>query len=123
MFAAGARGYLTKNSGREELYDAILRVHAGKIYVCAEMREKGFHPSSSVKVRDLKIDLLTSKEIQIASCIKEGLRSTDIASKMNISIKTVEVHRYNIFKKLRVKSSISLINLLNTRNVYAHFAN
>jgi|SRR5450432_1419209 two-component system invasion response regulator UvrY len=42
MFAAGARGYLTKNSGCEELMDAIIRVHEGSHYVCAEIREKGF---------------------------------------------------------------------------------
>jgi len=46
MFAAGARGYMTKNSAREEMYEAIVKVHNGKCYVCSEIRGKGFQISS-----------------------------------------------------------------------------
>jgi DNA-binding NarL/FixJ family response regulator len=42
MFAAGALGYLTKNSDCAELTEAIVRVYGGSKYVCSEMREKGF---------------------------------------------------------------------------------
>src|ERR1017187_4511692 len=42
MFAAGAKGYITKNSGREEMYEAILAVHSGDLYVCEEILKQGF---------------------------------------------------------------------------------
>ncbi|MDP9041000.1 MAG: hypothetical protein M3N30_03400, partial [Bacteroidota bacterium] len=50
---AGARGYMTKNSAREEMYEAIVRVHNGKRYVCSEIREKGFQISSISTVNSM----------------------------------------------------------------------
>jgi len=63
---------------------------------------------------------LTSKEIQVSHLIQDGLRSKEIAEKLNISVRTVNVHRYNIFKKLNINSSLSLISLLNSRDGRMH---
>jgi DNA-binding NarL/FixJ family response regulator len=115
MFSAGARGYLTKNSGCDELTDAIIRVHEGKIYVCSEIREKGFDVAALSKVNIPETYSLTNKENQVSHLIQDGLRSKEIAGKLNISVRTVDVHRYNIFKKLNINNSLSLISLLNSR--------
>jgi len=124
MLAAGAKGYVTKNSGREEMYEAILAVHSGQFYVCEEIRSKGF--DMNVQADDDNdysyVEPLTNKEIQISQCIRQGLRSKDIADKLNISIKTVEVHRHNILRKLHVKNSVSLVNLLNSKNGYVRYS-
>jgi DNA-binding NarL/FixJ family response regulator len=122
MFAAGAKGYLTKNSGREELIDAIVRVQEGGFFVCAEMREKGFEVVSVSQMNGPQTYLLTNKEIQISHFIQEGLRSKEIAGKLKISVRTVSAHRYNIFKKLNVNSSLLLVNLLNSRTDFAQYA-
>jgi DNA-binding NarL/FixJ family response regulator len=116
MLAAGARGYLTKNSGCEELMEAIVRVHEGGIYICSEIRDKGFEVVALSRLKSPATVLLTNKEIQISHFIHDGLRSKEIAGKMNISVRTVSVHRYNIFKKLNINSSISLISLLNSEH-------
>ena len=120
MFSAGARGYLTKNSGCDELTDAIVRVHDGHIYVCSEIREKGYDVVSLSQVNIPETHSLTSKEIQVSHLIQDGLRSKEIAEKLNISVRTVNVHRYNIFKKLNINSSLSLISLLNSRDGRMH---
>ena len=122
MMAAGAKGYVTKNSGREEMYDAILTVHNDKLYVCEEIRTQGFD-MAALPDNDLAyVESLTNKEIQISHCIRQGLRSKEIADKLNISIKTVEVHRHNILRKFHVKNSISLVNLLNSKNGYVRYS-
>ncbi len=122
MFMAGAKGYVTKNSGREEMMDAIMAVHAGREFICEEIRSKA--PELVDKPADSPeyLENLTNKEIQITQCIREGLRSKDIADKLKISIKTVEVHRHNILRKLQVKNSVSLVNLMNATNGYVRYS-
>jgi DNA-binding NarL/FixJ family response regulator len=122
MFASGAKGYMTKNSGCEELTDAIIRVHAGNQYVCAEVRDKGFEVVPLSQVKGPATYLLTNKEIQVSHYLQDGLPTKEIAGKLNISARTVSVHRYNIFKKLDVNNSVSLINLLNSRHDYINYS-
>jgi len=55
------------------------------------------------------INSLSMREIQVVELIKQGLSSKEIASQMTISVKTVEVHRYNILKKLNLKNSAQLV--------------
>ena len=122
MFAAGAKGYLTKNSGCQELVDAIIQVHQGGTFVCAEMKDKGFEIVAVSTVNGPQTYLLTNKEIQISHFIQEGLRTKEIAGKLKISARTVSAHRYNIFKKLNVNSSLLLVNLLNASTDYPQYA-
>jgi DNA-binding NarL/FixJ family response regulator len=122
MFSAGAKGYVTKNSSREEMYEAIIAVHAGHFFVCEEIRSKGFDLNGQSEIETDYVESLTNKEIQISQCIRQGLRSKDIADKLRISIKTVEVHRHNILRKLNVKNSISLVNLMNSKNGYVEYS-
>jgi DNA-binding NarL/FixJ family response regulator len=122
LFSAGAKGYVTKNSSREEMYEAIISVHAGHLFVCEEIRSKGFDLNSQSETETDYVESLTNKEIQISQCIRQGLRSKDIADKLRISIKTVEVHRHNILRKLNVKNSISLVNLMNSKNGYVEYS-
>ncbi|MDP4129504.1 MAG: response regulator transcription factor [Bacteroidota bacterium] len=123
MFAAGAKGYVTKNSGREEMYAAILAVHNNQLFVCDEIKSQGFDMNVQPEETDpAYVESLTNKEIQISHCIRAGLRSKEIADKMNISIKTVEVHRHNILRKLHVKNSVSLVNVMNSKNGYVRYS-
>jgi DNA-binding NarL/FixJ family response regulator len=49
--------------------------------------------------------------------IKEGLSSKEIAQKLDLSLKTVEVHRYNILKKLNLKNTAALVNFINSQGL------
>jgi DNA-binding NarL/FixJ family response regulator len=113
MLQIGARGYVTKNSSKEEMITAIMEVHNGNKYICDEIKNN----ISELVLEENKdvpnVNALTEREIQIINLIKEGQSSKEIAVSLNISLKTVEVHRHNILKKLKLKNSASLVNFIN----------
>lgn len=118
MLQIGARGYVTKNSSREEMIKAILEVQEGNKYVCEEIKNN----ISELILEENKdvpnVNALTEREIQIINLIKEGQSSKEIAAHLNISLKTVEVHRHNVLKKLKLKNSASLVNFINNTASY-----
>jgi DNA-binding NarL/FixJ family response regulator len=119
MLQLGARGYVTKNSSKEEMISAILEVFDGKKYICEEIRNIISDQLLEEKENTSpNINTLTEREIQIINLIKEGHSSKEIATDLNISLKTVEVHRHNILKKLKLKNSASLVNFINTKTAY-----
>ena len=117
LMAMGAMGYLTKNSSKEEMIKAIVEVKKGSKYICDDIKnllarqelEEG-DPISLVKQ-------LSKREIEIVQQLKMGFSSREIASLLDIGTKTVEVHRYNILKKLHLKNSASLINFFNVNGM------
>lgn len=118
MLQLGARAYVTKNSPQEEIFKAIEEVMAGRIYVCAEIKNVlaeqvlNDEPASPIK-KDLSF-----REIGIVKLIKDGLSSKEISSQLHIATRTVEVHRHNILKKLKLKNTASLINYINTTDLF-----
>jgi len=113
MLQIGARGYVTKNSSKEEMIMAILEVHAGNRYICDEIKNNISELVMDDNRDTPNVNALTEREIQIINLIKEGQSSKEIAANLNISLKTVEVHRHNILKKLKLKNSASLVNFIN----------
>lgn len=113
MLQIGAKGYVTKNSSREEMFKAILEVHKGNRYICDEVKN-----ILSEQIMDdgpsQGINALSERELQIVKLIKEGFSSKEISVQLSISLKTVEVHRHNILKKLNLKNSAALVNYINT---------
>ena len=113
---AGALGYVTKNSHPEVMFKAIFEVAAGRKYICAEIKnilsELFLNDAESKKDKSLSV-----REIEIVECIKKGDSSKEIATKLNLSAKTVEAHRYNILKKLDLKNSASLVDFMNRTQV------
>jgi DNA-binding NarL/FixJ family response regulator len=120
MLQIGGRGYVTKNSSRQEMIQAILEVYDGKKFICEEIRNIISDQLLDEKENSAttNINALTEREMQIINLIKEGNSSKEIAIGLNISLKTVEVHRHNILKKLKLKNSASLVNFINTRASY-----
>ena len=117
MLQMGAMGYVTKNSSKDELLTAIIEVSNGRKYVCEEVKnilaqqelvEDGGAPDMNV---------LSRREIDVVQLIKEGLSSKEIAGRLDISLKTVEVHRYNILKKLNLKNTAALVNFINAHGL------
>lgn len=117
MIQVGAMGYVTKNSSRDELLEAIMEVNAGKKYICAEV--KNILAQQELENGDTLPDMnqLSRREIDVVQLIKEGLSSREIAVKLEISLKTVEVHRYNILRKLKLKNTAALVNFINTQGL------
>lgn len=105
---AGASGYLTKESDGEVLVAAIRKVAAGHIYFTDNVAEllvrermpKG-DPLSHVRLSD--------REFQIFGKIVAGVRLTDIAKELNLSIKTVSTHKSRIMQKMNIASEAELV--------------
>jgi DNA-binding NarL/FixJ family response regulator len=111
MLQLGAAGYVTKNSSKEEMVNAILEVSAGNRFLCEEIKELLQETSEEPEIA-AAVNLLTEREMDVINLIKNGSSSKDISSKLNISIKTVEVHRHNILKKLKLKNAAALIHFM-----------
>ncbi|MBA4168065.1 MAG: response regulator transcription factor [Chitinophagaceae bacterium] len=113
MLRMGAKGYVTKNSPRQEMLDAIMEVYNGNTYICQEV--KNILSDQMLSEDDTAgLNQLSEREIEVINQIRDGLSSKEIADRLAISIKTVEVHRHNILKKLKVKNTASLINYINS---------
>jgi len=120
MLQMGARGYITKNSSKEEMIFAMLEVSQGKKYICNEI--KTIISEQTLGDEDEKqpdVNAITNRELEIITQIKDGSSSKEIAAKLFISLRTVEVHRHNILKKLKLKNTASLINFINSSAVFA----
>lgn len=113
MLRLGARGYVTKNSPRQEMLDAISEVNKGNIYICQEVKNILSDQMLGDEDTTAGLNQLSEREMEVINQIRDGLSSKEIADKLGISIKTVEVHRHNILKKLKVKNTASLINYIN----------
>lgn len=117
MLQLGAMGYVTKNSSKEEMITAIVEVNKGNRYICDEV--KAILADQELEEKADKGDLndLSRRELDIIKLIKEGLSSREIALQLDISLKTVEVHRYNVLKKLKLKNTASLVNYINAKGL------
>lgn len=111
----GASGFVSKTSGFEEMSQAILKVAEGQRFISEDIKElitaQTINPdfeSPAAKLNDL-----TKREMEVVEMLREGLSSKQIAERLFISNRTVEVHRYNIFRKLKVSNVVSLIKLVN----------
>lgn len=113
MMQKGAMGYVTKNSSREEMFKAILEIQEGKKYICDEIKNILSEQVISGDEQGTGVNSLSQREIEIIKYIKKGNSSKEIADALSISVKTVEVHRYNILKKLNLKNAAALVNFIN----------
>lgn len=113
MLAAGAKGYITKTSDIEEMFTAILEIHNGGKYICKEIKSKLAEQMLYNDEDETKQAKLSQREIAIIDLIRKGVSSKEMAESLNITKKTVEVHRYNILKKLNIKNSPALVNYIN----------
>jgi len=115
MLRLGAKGYVTKNSPRQEMLEAISEVSNNHVYICQEVKNILSDQLLNNDQVNPDINNLSDREMQIVRALKEGLSSKEIASDLSISLKTVEVHRHNILKKLKLKNTVSLINFINSQ--------
>jgi two-component system response regulator DegU len=103
---AGAKGYVLKNSKRSDLIDAVNQVYKGNAFLDQTLTPMVFSSiklSSTDKTFTSK-PILTKRELEVLSCIVEGLSDHGIAETLFISNHTVRTHTKNIYRKLLVTS-------------------
>lgn len=106
----GASGYLTKDCSSEELLSAISTIMAGDIYVSHEIATSMVKDSLSTFTLDDISGLytLSPTEREVLQLLSEGVKASEIASKMHISIHTVNTHRQKIMKKTGINNIAQL---------------
>ncbi len=114
MLQAGAKGYLLKNTTKEELLKAVESVSRGENYfsndVSSIMLSKYIYKEFPSAKKEYKSDVqLTRRETEIIKMISEELTNADIAEKLGISVRTVDTHRRNLLQKLDVKNTAGLV--------------
>jgi DNA-binding NarL/FixJ family response regulator len=108
---AGARGYIMKQEGGKKIMEAIRHVLGDQIYVSPKMSSKLLEIFSGKGKRnqDSPLEKLTDREFEVFQLIGQGLSTQEIAEKLHLSVKTVEVHRNNAKQKLELKSAAELL--------------
>jgi DNA-binding NarL/FixJ family response regulator len=112
MKKAGARGYLIKNSNYEAFIDEIRRVSKGELFFSQEVLSEITTDNVAFddnQTSDSQFGLLTEREIEILKFIGLGNSNKQIGDKLFISHRTVDVHRTNLMKKLKVHNIAGLI--------------
>ncbi len=110
--AAGSYGYILKDSAFDQLVMAIKVIMRGKNYISPDISnlitEQYVRSIEQVDIPSLEI--LTSRERQVLRLIAQGQANKNIASKLKISIRTVETHRSRFIHKLGIKTAAGLVN-------------
>ena len=113
IMTLGARGFLEKGSASEHIVEAIIKVNNGGKYYSDDVKNSllDLYVNDSKTTENIKntvAEPLTDREIEVLRLITQELSSTEIGNKLGITGKTVENHRRNLYKKLKVKNVVGL---------------
>ncbi len=119
MVDAGISGYVIKNTGKEELRGALLKIMQGEVYFSAEVASQLTKALMEKKRRadEPAAAKLTQREIEIVKLIAMEYSNEKIAKELFISERTVETHRKNIFRKSETKSLIGLMKYAQEKKI------
>ncbi len=107
---AGAKGYLVKQEAPEKVIEAIRKVLAGERYLSERMQALLAHKGTGRRANQAPsvLSSLTDREHEIFRLVGIGLGASEIAIKLNRSVKTIEAHRANLKQKLGLRNAHEL---------------
>jgi DNA-binding NarL/FixJ family response regulator len=119
MVEAGISGYVIKNTGKEELRNALLKISEGGTFFSAEITDRMASAMRNRKARgeEEREAHLTPREREIIKLIAKEYSNKKIGDALFISERTVETHRKNIFRKTNTKSVIGLVKWAEEHNI------
>jgi DNA-binding NarL/FixJ family response regulator len=100
---AGASGYLTKESAATQLVDAVRRVATGRLFISPAVAEQ-LAMSMAPESEELPHKQLSDREFEVFRMLAAGTSVTEIANKLNLSVKTISTHKTRILQKLGARS-------------------
>ena len=109
---AGASGYVLKDSPSEHLITAISDVHQGGSYLSPRMLSHlvdDFRSRVKSAIRLPRFGSLTRRELEILKFLAEGNSVKEIACTLNLSVKTIEAHKFNLMRKLDIHNKAQLV--------------
>jgi len=110
----GAKGFVPKKSAGEHIVNAVYKVAAGNQYFTDDVKEKMMQTLLNGQVKNegsqdgVLISSLTKREVQVLKLVAQQYSTREIAEELHISESTVETHRKNLMKKVKVKNSVGL---------------
>ena len=110
MLEIGARGYLTKECGVDEMLGAIDQVYRGGAYIAPSIAQQlalSLLPGNELN----PIDRLSRREFQVMLMISHGLTNAEISEKLCLSPKTVSTYRLRLLEKLGAQNEVDLIKI------------
>ena len=113
IMALGANGFLEKGLASEHIVEAIITVNNGRKYYSDDIKNSllDLYVNNSITNENIKHTVeepLTEREIEVLKLITQELSSSEIGEKLDLNVKTVEKHRRNLYKKLKVKNVVGL---------------
>lgn len=105
FMSAGGMGFVTKRCTPEELIMAIDAINHNRKWVSPSLRDVA--TNSRLRGRD---QILSPRELEVVALVARGLTSRQIADQLCVSLKTIETHRYRIFRELQIKNRAQLVN-------------
>ncbi len=114
----GAKGYLTKDTSRNEMIEAILTLRNGYDYYGKSITNvilKGYFNKTAEEEKNGQ-NPLSEREVEILKLFGEGLTNREIADQLFISVRTVESHKNNIMKKINLRTTVDLVKFAIRNN-------
>jgi len=108
----GASGYILKESPAEQLVTAIREVHRGGNYLSARLLTRlvdGFREQGRSPARSPRLGTLTKREREVTKLLAEGKSVKEVAANFDLSVKTVEAHKFNLMRKLNIHNKAQLV--------------
>jgi DNA-binding NarL/FixJ family response regulator len=120
MLQAGGDGYLLKNIYESEIVDAIKAVYRKGMYYCNAVSNRLLKllPSSKISSRTISNHELSEREIQVMQLICQELSNKEIASKLKMSVRTVEHCRERIQEKIGAKNMVGIVTYAIKSGIY-----
>jgi len=115
----GALGYILKDTGPSELVNAVREVIQGKRYLSAPISERLIDAfvRKAEETQEDPYETLTNREREILHLVTEGFTRGEIAKKLSISPRTVELHRSKVMEKLGLRNQAELIRYALKRGI------
>jgi two-component system response regulator NreC len=108
----GASGFVLKDSPADQLITAIREVHRGGTYLSPRLLTRlvdGFRLQGNNAIRQPRFGTLTKREREILKMLAEGKSVKEIATGFDLSVKTVEAHKFNLMRKLDIHNKAHLV--------------
>lgn len=119
MIKAGAKGYLLKNCGKQELEQCIRKIHGGGTFFSDDLTDtllSGMQ-GKTIKKDGQYLPSLSRREKEILRLILDEATTGEIAEKLFITVGTVETHRHNMMNKLGVRNTAGLVRMAITHGL------
>ncbi len=119
---AGAKGFLSKDTDRNEIIEAIMTVRNGYDYYSKSisniiLKKYLDQPNSVSAIRNHPTGNLSDRELEVLKLFAESYTNQEIADKLFVSIRTVESHKNNIMRKINLKTTVDMVKFAIRNNL------